>query len=128
MNDDMLTRLIQYKDKLDSGQELTGEEKADLQEIGKYVAEMLAQFVKVLQEALAPAILTISETVKALWDNLPEALKEELTAEAKPPVSAARAQRQRSADVLGRDVRIEAVGRDLAADVSYYGQQRGMLQ
>ena len=83
-SDEMLTKLIAAKDKLDRGEELTAEEQAELEIIGEYIAEVIKEFVRVLQETLAPAIEAIVKAVKELWDSLPPSLQEQLRQKTEP--------------------------------------------
>ncbi|QXO13651.1 hypothetical protein SEA_MANDALORIAN_59 [Microbacterium phage Mandalorian] len=121
--EDPLNRLMGYADTLHGGGELTPKEQADLEAIGQYVAEMIQQFIVALQEALQPVLEGMVQALENLWHSIPEEVRAQLTEkEVVPP----RAERQRAADLAGRPMRIEAVGRDLAADVAYFSAERNV--
>ncbi|USH44810.1 hypothetical protein SEA_JUANYO_61 [Microbacterium phage Juanyo] len=121
--EDPLFRLMEYANTLHGGGELTPKEQADLEAIGQYVAEMIQQFLTALQDALQPVIEGMVSALENLWHSIPEKVREQLTEkQATPP----RSERQRAADLAGRPARIEAVGRDLAADVAYFSAERNV--
>lgn len=83
---DLLDRLIAYKDKLDSGQELTEEEQAQLEVDLKELAALFSAFVEALREAFIPVITHLAETLKKLWEALPEGYREAIQADMAPRV------------------------------------------
>lgn len=85
-DNDMMEKLERYKAKLDRGEELTPEEKAELEAIGKHIAEVLDRFVKALQEAFAPIIEALAKAVKEVWESIPEDIRKELQQQAAPPL------------------------------------------
>lgn len=115
--EDPLIRLMGYADTLHGGGELTDKEQRDLEAIDQYVAEMIQQFIVALQEALQPVVEGMVQALENLWHSIPEEVREQLTEKQATPT---RSERQRAADLAGRPARIEAVGRDLAADVAYF--------
>lgn len=83
-NMDMVLRLEQYKMKLDAGQELPELERADLEAIGKHIAEVLESFVEAVKEAFKPIMETLAQVVHELWESLPEEYKVDVMAKAAP--------------------------------------------
>lgn len=122
-SEDPLIRLMEYANTLHGGGDLTDKEQADLNAIGQYVANMVAQFLTALQDALQPVIEGMVSALEQLWHSIPEEVREQLTEKQATP---ARSERQRAADLNGRPARIEAVGRDLAADVAYFSAERNV--
>ena len=84
--DEMLLKLETCKAKLDRGEELTPDEKAELEAIGKYVAEVIERFVEALTEAFKPLIENLAKAIKDLWDSLPEETQQALRTQAAPPL------------------------------------------
>lgn len=76
---EMLDVLSRCQAKLDAGEELTPEEQAQLEAIGKYLSEVINNFVQVLQEAFAPIIESLSKTLAQLWEGLPQEVREYLS-------------------------------------------------
>lgn len=85
-NDEMLLKLETYKAKLDRGEELTPGEKAELEAIGKHIAEVIDRFVEALQEAFAPIIESMAKALKQVWENIPVEIRKELQQQAAPPL------------------------------------------
>lgn len=80
-NVDMVIRMEHYKSKLDAKLPLDKIEQADLEAIGKHVAEMVEAFITALSEALRPAVEAIAAAAMELWNSLPTELQDALRTE-----------------------------------------------
>lgn len=81
---DMLERLQNYKMLLDSGKELNDLQKADLNVIGEHIKKVIETFIEALTVAFEPIIQVVAQSLKDLWESLPEDFRNELARDTSP--------------------------------------------
>lgn len=77
-DNDMIVRLIHYRDLLEAGQELSEEERADLDAILEVMMEAIKVFAAVLQDAMSQIAAILVPALRELWEAFPDSLKSDI--------------------------------------------------